>query len=33
MVLFIVVNFALGIGYRPIVDIVEMGIVLMRMAL
>ena len=33
MVLFIVVNFALGIGYRPIVRIVEMGIVLMRMAL
>jgi len=33
MVLFIVVNFVLGIGYRPIVDIVEMGIVLMRMAL
>ena len=33
MVLFIVVNFALGIGYRPIVEIVEMGILLMRMAL
>ncbi|MBQ2924047.1 MAG: sodium:proton antiporter [Anaerotignum sp.] len=33
MVLFIVVNFALGIGYRPIVEIVEMGILLMRMSL
>ncbi|MDO4530884.1 MAG: sodium:proton antiporter, partial [Bacillota bacterium] len=33
LVLFIAVNFALGIGYRPIVHIVEMGIVLMEMLL
>lgn len=33
MVLFIVVNFALGIGFRPIVDVMEMGIELMQMVL
>ena len=33
MVLFIVVNFVLGIGYRPIVQVMEMGIELMQMVL
>lgn len=33
MVLFIVVNFVLGIGYRPIVEVMEMGIELMQMVL
>ena len=33
MVLFIVVNFVLGIGYRPIVAVMEMGIELMQMVL
>ncbi|MBR4935014.1 MAG: sodium:proton antiporter, partial [Anaerotignum sp.] len=33
MVLFIVVNFVLGIGYRPIVEVMEQGIELMQMVL
>ena len=33
MGLFIVVNFVLGIGYRPIVQVMEMGIELMQMVL
>ena len=33
MVLFIVVNFVLGIGYRPIVEVMEMGIELMQIVL
>lgn len=33
MVLFIVVNLVLGIGYRPIVDVMELGIELIQMTL
>ena len=33
MVLFIVVNLALGIGYRPIIEIMKMGIELIQAAL
>ena len=33
MVLFIVVNLALGIGYRPIIEIMKMGIELIQVAL
>lgn len=33
MVLFIVVNLVLGIGYRPIIDVMELGIELIQMTL
>ena len=33
MVLFTVVNLALGIGYRPIIEIMKMGIELIQVAL